>query len=48
MIFYLKLYFATLLAFFVVDMIWLVGIARGFYKEHHPRYPLWPDHVCHL
>lgn len=34
MIFYLKLYFATLLAFFVVDMIWLVGIARGFYKEH--------------
>ncbi|MEI6890393.1 MAG: DUF2177 family protein [Bacteroidota bacterium] len=31
---YLKLYFATLAVFFAVDMVWLVLIARSFYKKH--------------
>ena len=30
---YLKLYVATLLAFFAVDMFWLVLVARGFYAK---------------
>lgn len=33
-IFYLKLYFCTLLAFFAIDMVWLVLVARGFYQRH--------------
>lgn len=33
-IFYLKLYFCTLLAFFAIDMVWLVLVARGFYQKH--------------
>lgn len=32
--FYLKLYFCTLVAFFAIDMIWLVLVARGFYHKH--------------
>lgn len=32
--FYLKLYFCTLLAFFAIDMVWLVIVARGFYQKH--------------
>jgi uncharacterized membrane protein len=32
--FFLKLYAATLLAFFAVDMVWLGLVARGFYQKH--------------
>jgi uncharacterized membrane protein len=32
MAFYLKLYLVTLLAFFLVDMVWLVLVARKFYS----------------
>lgn len=34
MAYYLKLYFATLLVFFAVDMVWLGLISRAFYKKH--------------
>jgi uncharacterized membrane protein len=34
MIYYLKLYFATLVVFFAVDMTWLVLVARSFYSKH--------------
>ncbi len=34
MIYYLKLYFATLAVFFAVDMLWLGLIASSFYKKH--------------
>ena len=30
---YLKLYLATLLAFFVIDMLWLGVVARDFYQR---------------
>ena len=33
MIYYLKLYFATLFAFFAIDMVWLGLIARTFYQQ---------------
>jgi len=33
MAFYLKLYLVTLLAFFLVDMIWLAFVARKFYRQ---------------
>jgi uncharacterized membrane protein len=33
MVFYLKLYLATLVAFFVIDMIWLGLVARTFYRK---------------
>ena len=33
MTFYLKLYFATLIAFFAIDMVWLGLVARTFYRE---------------
>ena len=33
MAYYIKLYFATLLAFFAIDMVWLGWIARTFYRE---------------
>ena len=32
--FSLKLYFATLGVFFVVDMLWLGVLARGFYRKY--------------
>ena len=32
--FYLKLYFCTLIAFFAIDMVWLGLVARGFYQKH--------------
>ncbi len=32
--YYVKLYLATLMAFFVIDMIWLGLIARTFYQKH--------------
>jgi uncharacterized membrane protein len=34
MIYYLKLYFAALAAFFAIDMVWLGLVARGFYRKH--------------
>ena len=34
MAYYLKLYFATLIVFFAIDMIWLGLAARGFYQKH--------------
>ena len=34
MTYYLKLYFATLIAFFAIDMIWLGLVARSFYRKH--------------
>jgi uncharacterized membrane protein len=34
MIYYLKLYLATLVAFFAIDMIWLSLVARTFYRKH--------------
>ena len=33
MVFYIKLYFATLIAFFAIDMVWLGLVARSFYYE---------------
>jgi len=33
MIYYLKLYFASLAVFFAVDMVWLVFVARSFYQK---------------
>ncbi len=33
MVYYLKLYFATLAVFFAVDMLWLGVISREFYKK---------------
>jgi uncharacterized membrane protein len=33
MAFYIKLYFATLLAFFAIDMVWLGLVARSFYYD---------------
>jgi len=32
--YYVKLYLATLAAFFAVDMVWLGLVARGFYSKH--------------
>ena len=34
MAFYLKLYFATLIAFFAIDMVWLGLVARTFYRKY--------------
>jgi len=34
MAYYLKLYFATLIAFLVVDVAWLVLVARTFYSKY--------------
>ena len=31
---FLKLYFATLSIFFVIDMVWLGVAAKAFYKKH--------------
>lgn len=32
--FYIKLYLATLIAFFIIDMLWLGLVARNFYSKH--------------
>jgi uncharacterized membrane protein len=32
--YYIKLYFATLVAFFAIDIIWLTLVARTFYSKH--------------
>jgi uncharacterized membrane protein len=34
MVYYLKLYFATLIAFFAIDLVWLGLVARTFYSKH--------------
>jgi len=34
MAYYIKLYLATLVAFFAIDMLWLGLIARTFYKKY--------------
>ena len=34
MAYYLKLYFATLLIFFAIDMLWLGLVARTFYQKY--------------
>jgi len=34
MVFYLKLYAATLVAFLAIDMVWLGLVAPGFYRTH--------------
>ena len=34
MTYYLKLYFASLVVFFAVDMVWLGLVASSFYKKH--------------
>ena len=34
MIYYIKLYFLTLIAFFVIDMVWLGLVARTFYRKY--------------
>jgi len=34
MAYYIKLYLATLVAFFAIDMIWLGLVARTFYRKH--------------
>ena len=34
MIYYLKLYLASLVVFFAVDMVWLGLVASSFYKKH--------------
>jgi len=33
MAYYIKLYLATLIAFFAIDMVWLGLIARNFYRQ---------------
>jgi uncharacterized membrane protein len=32
--YYVQLYLGTLAAFFVIDMLWLGLVARGFYRKH--------------
>jgi uncharacterized membrane protein len=32
--YYFKLYFATLIAFFAIDMVWLGLVARTFYRNY--------------
>jgi uncharacterized membrane protein len=34
MAYYIKLYLATLVAFFAIDMLWLGLVARTFYRKH--------------
>ena len=34
MIFYLKVYAATIVAFLAIDAVWLAFVARGFYRKH--------------
>lgn len=34
MIYHVKLYFVTLAVFFVIDLVWLGVVARGFYTKH--------------
>lgn len=34
MAYYLKLYFAVLIAFLAIDLVWLGLVARAFYRKH--------------
>jgi uncharacterized membrane protein len=34
MVYFLKLYAATLVGFFAIDIVWLAFVARGFYRKH--------------
>ena len=34
MVYFIKLYVATLIAFFAIDMVWLGLVAKAFYKKH--------------
>ena len=34
MVYYLKLYFVTLIAFLAIDMVWLGLVARTFYRHY--------------
>jgi uncharacterized membrane protein len=34
MLYFIKLYIASLVVFFAVDMVWLVLVARSFYKKY--------------
>ena len=34
MAYYLKLYLATLVAFFAIDIVWLTVVSRTFYRKH--------------
>ena len=34
MAYYFKLYLATFIAFFAIDMVWLGFVARTFYRKH--------------
>jgi uncharacterized membrane protein len=34
MLFYVKLYAATLIGFFAIDIVWLGFLARDFYRKH--------------
>jgi uncharacterized membrane protein len=34
MLYYFKLYLASLIVFFAVDMMWLAFVARSFYKKY--------------
>ncbi len=33
MVYYVKLYFAVLIAFFAIDMVWLGVVSRTFYRQ---------------
>jgi len=33
-VFYLKLYFLTIPFFFIIDLLWIGVIAKGFYRQH--------------
>ena len=34
MVYYLKLYFAALITFFLIDMVWLNFVARALYRKY--------------
>lgn len=34
MVYYLKVYFAALVAFLAIDFVWLAFVARAFYRKH--------------
>ena len=38
-LFYLKLYALTVPVFFIIDLIWLGVIAKGFYHKNISSYP---------
>ena len=34
MIYFVKVYVATLVGFFAIDIVWLAFVARRFYRQH--------------